>query len=307
MDIPTSSPATRYAQDFSLGSVLIFGAGGQLGRELTAQLGELAIPIQREECDVADRQQVRSLLQDSTPGHVVNAAAYTNVDGAETDRDQCDLVNREAAGILASECEAIGSKLVHISTDYVFGTDRDRNTPYTEEDIPGPLGYYAESKLAGEKLVLESSTGLVVRTCGLYNIPERVGKSRNFPNTILNAAKSRDELRVVDDQICTPSYVPDIAEMVLRLLSCDATGLYHLVNQGEASWYDVACQLISEANMPTKVTPIPSSEYPTAAQRPAYSVLSTQKYEALTGHSPRPWREAIQEYVSLLEMKVVRT
>lgn len=245
---------------------------------------------------------VRAVVEKLRPAVVINCAAWTAVDAAESHPDACRRVNTDAVAELAAACNTMNAMLIQVSTDYVFGADATRRSPYAETDTPGPLNAYGASKLAGEQAAATASKHLIVRTCGLYSVgaagPVR---GRNFADTMLALATERDELRIVIDQHCTPSFVPHVAEGILGLLARRATGLFHVVNSGSTTWHDFAKELFHVAGRTMTLHAIPSSDYPTPARRPGYSVLDTHKLSASAGDALPPWQVGIQEYVRAMK------
>ena len=278
--------------------IAVLGAEGQLGSELCRQLGPRAVPLGRTQLDIASREQVEKTLLPLRPAAVINTAAYTAVDRAEQEPEVCRAVNAQAVGYLAEACAKLDCPLVQISTDYVFGQDLSRTVPYTESDPAGPLNFYGASKLAGENAAAECSRHLIVRTCGLYG-PRTKQTQTNFVDTMRRLAGERKELRVVNDQHCTPSYTVDVAQAILFLLESGNWGLYHVVNTGATTWHDFAAEIFRCTDTSVRLEPITTAEYPTAARRPAYSVLDTAKYHTLGGPLMRPWPEALAAYLSL--------
>ena len=277
--------------------IAIFGAGGQLGSDLTRLLGENAIPATRKMAAIDDSAAVADLLDNARPDAVVNAAAYNFVDDAEEAPQAAFQGNAIGPRILARACRERELPLVHVSTDYVFGADATRATPYHEEDLPGPVSVYGVSKLAGEHLVRQTwERHCIVRTCGLYGKPPEGGKG-NFVQTIRRLATSRDKLRVVDDQRCTPTSTRDLAAALIELLRTEQWGTYHCVNAGDCSWFNFASEIVRRLGLPTKVVPTTTDEFPRPARRPAYSVIDTSKLTATIGRPMRPWQDAIAEYI----------
>lgn len=221
------------------------------------------------------------------------------MDAAENDPHGCHVVNADAVKHLADACRQYGCKIVHVSTDYVFGADRSRRMPYTEADTPGPLNAYGRSKLAGEVAARSTADHLIVRTCGLYSVGEDgPAPGRNFLDTMLLLSRQHAEMKVVADQICTPSYVPHIAQGILALIAADASGTFHLTNTGETSWADLARKLFELAGKTTAVKAIRSAEYASVVDRPGYSVLNTTKFESVSGVRLPTWHDAVAAYVN---------
>ncbi|MDG4826391.1 dTDP-4-dehydrorhamnose reductase [Asanoa sp. WMMD1127] len=278
--------------------VLVTGAGGMLGSDLVAVLagfsGCTVTAARRADLDLLSAAEVRSAV----PGHdvVINAAAWTNVDGAETAEDAATALNGDAVASLASACAAAGARLVHVSTDYVLSGSA--SSPYPESAEPAPINAYGRSKLVGERAVLSllPSSGYVVRTAWLYG-----EHGRNFAATMLRLAASRETVNVVDDQRGQPTWSLELARQLVALaLAPDApAGVYHGTASGETTWHGFA-QAIFELNGldPARVRPIPSSEFPTPAARPAYSVLGHDRW-AVAGLAPMAeWRTALAAAVA---------
>jgi dTDP-4-dehydrorhamnose reductase len=304
-------------------TIAILGANGQLGGELRHRLGSRAAAYSRQEVDIADGARIDAALSQCRPDAVVNCAAYNAVDLAESEPETAFRVNALGPRCLAEWCRKHNIPLLHVSTDYVFGLDAQRATPYRETDLPGPLGVYAITKLAGEEFVRAGcARHFIVRTCGLYGHRRESGK-RNFVDTMLLLSGAGENLasrepridsrpagpehppvapppctiRVVCDQRCTPTSTSDLAEAIVRLLSTDAYGTYHATNAGDCSWAEFATEIFRLANVPTAVVPITTAEYGAKAPRPAYSVLDCGKLTGVLGRPLRPWQEALADYL----------
>lgn len=282
-------------------NILLFGADGQLGVKLATLLsgkGQLR-PFTHAELDLRDTARLRQQIGQSRPDLIVNAAAYTAVDAAEKDSANARLVNTEAPRVMAECAHEHGSLLVHYSTDYVF--DGVAHEPYTEDSPTRPLGEYGRSKLEGEQALAASGAQcLVLRTAWLYS-----NRGRNFLNTMLRLAGERDELHVVSDQTGSPTYADLLAEATLSILDKmyghgalrqERCGLYHATCGGSTSWHGFAARIIELAGYAdrVRVLPIPTSEYPTPAKRPAYSVLSNEKLARVFGVRLPDWDSALQ-------------
>jgi dTDP-4-dehydrorhamnose reductase len=286
----------------------VLGSAGQLGRDLCALLPGEVVPLTRSDADLTCPEALHRRLREIQPGAVVNCAAYNFVDRAEAEPDAAFAVNAAGVRALAGVCRDLGAFLVHFSTDYVFGADESRRAPYTEDDEPGPVSVYGRSKLEGEKAVRASGAEhLIVRTCGLYGVWGSGGKGGNFVETMLRLAREGKPLRVVDDQICTPSYCPDVARAVVALLGTEARGTFHATNGGSCSWYEFARAIFKLAGMQVDVAPITSAEYGAAARRPAYSVLDCSAYHRLGLPLLRPWRDALAAYLAERREKPLNT
>jgi dTDP-4-dehydrorhamnose reductase len=245
---------------------------------------------------------IRDVVEKLRPQAVVNCAAWTAVDAAQRDPQACRAVNADAVGELAAACNAIDATLVQVSTDYVFGADATRSVPYAEVDTTGPVNEYGASKVAGEQAAATAARHLIVRTCGLYSAGDSGPvRGRNFADTMLALAAERNELRIVHDQHCTPSFVPHVAAGILRLIDSGAEGLFHVVNSGSTTWFEFARELFHVADLTMKLHPILTSDYPTPAKRPAYSVLDTKTFSASAGDPLPAWQAGIAEYVRVVK------
>jgi dTDP-4-dehydrorhamnose reductase len=273
---------------------LVTGAGGQLGSDVADLLrayNEECVALSRDGLDVTDRDDVERVFADVRPDIVVNCAAYTDVDGAESDEDGAYDVNAHAPALLAERCASLGARLMHVSTDYVF--DGHGSAPYDEKTRPAPRTAYGRSKAAGEQAVLTShADAFVVRTAWLYG-----AAGPNFVKTIARLAGERDTLDVVEDQLGTPSWTLHVARGLVALaISDQPPGVWHCVNDGEASWYVFARAIFAELGLdPARVQPTTTEAFPRPAPRPAYSVLSGQKWRAAGLPVMAHWRDALHE------------
>jgi dTDP-4-dehydrorhamnose reductase len=277
---------------------LVLGANGQLGRDLCPRLPGEVIPAGRAQADLTDPDSLRVHLDEVGPDVVVNCAAYNFVDRAESEPQAAFTVNSLGVRNLARLCAERDQVLVHFSTDYVFGLDAQRAIPWCETDSPGPVSAYGVSKLAGEYFVrAHCPKHFVIRTCGLYGVWGSGGKGGNFIETMLKLADQGKTLRVVADQQCTPTYTSDLSKSVVELIATRRYGLYHVTNSGSCSWHVLASAIFRLSGMSVPVQPITSAEFGAAARRPAYSVLSLRKMTEIGLHAPRPWSEALAEYL----------
>lgn len=277
---------------------VVLGAAGQLGRELVPRLAGEVIPLVRSDVELTDAAAVRAKLDELRPDAVVNCAAYNFVDRAETEADAAFAVNAWAARALATACRDLDCVLVHFSTDYVFGLDAARATPWSETDAPGPVSVYGLSKLAGEYLVRSlCPKHFVIRTCGLYGVWGSGGKGGNFVETMLRVAGQGKPLRVVNDQRCTPSFTADVAAATAALILTRAFGLYHLTNAGDCTWYELAREVFRAECITADLTPISSAEFGAPARRPGYSVLSCNWLREVGVPPPRHWKDALAAYL----------
>ena len=286
--------------------ILLTGITGQVGQELQqtlVSLGEV-IGVGRQELDLSQPAQIQQKIAEIKPNVIVNAAAYTAVDKSETETELAMAINASAPKAIAQAAQDIGATLMHISTDYVF--NGQNHTPYLETDPTAPLGVYGQSKLLGEEGVRQNcDRHIILRTAWVYG-------SRghgNFVKTMLRLGAAREELKVVADQIGSPTWSYDIAVAITQLLakSLDNSaikGIYHFTNSGVASWYDLAMAIFAEAKpigFPLKierVLPITTADYPTPTQRPAYSVLSKVKITETLGDYPPHWRESLRKMLT---------
>jgi len=276
--------------------VLVTGAAGQLGREIVLLMRSLSIDvvgIGRKELDFSNPGRVTEWIAEQRFDRVINCAAYTRVDLAEEEPEKAFLINRDAVRGVAEGVRAYGGRLLHISTDYIF--DGMQSRPYAETDQANPLGVYGRSKLEGEKAVTEIlPDSVVLRTSWVYGT-----YGNNFVLTILRLAGEHEELRIVDDQIGSPTWTSDIANAIWTLMNADASGIYHFTNEGIASWYDFAVEIVRLAQgmgYPIKtrrILPIPSSDYQTQAARPHYSVLNKQKARLILGYDIPHWADSL--------------
>jgi dTDP-4-dehydrorhamnose reductase len=273
---------------------LVIGSAGQLGRDLCPRLPGDVIAWTRTQADLTKPDELRAHLAAERPDFVVNCAAYNHVDRTESEPDVAFAVNAWSVRTLAEACRDLDCTLVHFSTDYVFGLDTTRQTPYGENDAPGPVNLYGLSKLTGEYLVRSiCPRHFVIRTCGLYGVWGSGGKGGNFVETMLRTAGQGKPLRVVADQTCTPSYTVDVAAATAKLISTARYGLYHLVNAGCCTWYSFAQAIFALSGVRADLSPISSQDYGAPARRPTYSVLAP----AAVTLSPRPWQEALGAYL----------
>jgi dTDP-4-dehydrorhamnose reductase len=268
--------------------VLLTGANGQLGRELTDLMpaaGHEVVPLFRGDLDVSDPVAVEDSVREHEPKVVINAAAYTDVDGCETELETAYAVNALGPRNLAQSCERAGCDLLHVSTNYVF--DGASGRPYEVFDTPNPISAYGRTKLAGEEYVKHlTSRWYVVRTAGVY------GEGRNFVRTMLRVGEERDSLKVKDDEYVSPTYARDLAEAIVETFEAELYGVYHVTNAGSCSWYEFAQEIFALAGTDVAVAPVASAEYPLPAARPANGTMSTLGSPRL-----RHWREALEDYL----------
>jgi dTDP-4-dehydrorhamnose reductase len=279
--------------------IAVLGSQGQLGRDLIPRLAGTVVPLTRADIDLAQPDTVAAVLASVKPDVLVNCAAYNFVDQAEAEPSAVMAVNAWGVRSLAAACRDANVKLVHFSTDYVFGLDAARREPFTEQDPPGPVSVYGISKLAGEYATLAADTRhLVIRTCGLYGVWGSGGKGGNFVETMLRIAGEGKPLKVVNDQFCTPSYTADVAETTASLIRLDQSGLFHVTNSGSCSWFEFAKAIFEQAGVAADLAPTTSDQFKRPAKRPPYSVLSAARLAAIPAvKAPRGWREGLGVYL----------
>lgn len=276
---------------------LVIGAGGQLGRALLATSpaeADVVAPA-RSDCDLTNDDQIEHWLNEVRPGVVFNAAAYTAVDAAESDEANAQLINATGVGRLAEAAKRHSARLVHVSTDFVF--DGETSRPYAPDDEPSPVNIYGRTKRDGEVAILDSGAdALIVRTAWVY-----FERGRNFVHTMLRLMSERDEVRVVSDQIGTPTYARNLARALWTMAQKPVSGIYHVTDSGVASWYDFAVAIREEAAAgglianAARIVPVSTADYPTPARRPRFSVLDNSNTRSVLGATGQHWREALRE------------
>ena len=284
--------------------ILITGANGQLGSELKTvsknYYGYQFVFTDINDLDITNRSLTADFVKNIGPDWIINCAAYNLVDKAENESDKATLINSTAVKNIAESVRGTDCRFIHISTDYIF--DGSSNVPYNENSVPNPLGVYGRSKLEGEKAALIHHGSMIIRTSWLYSF-----HGSNFVKTILAKAKEKESLNVVFDQIGSPTWAADLAESIMLIISgvirnqiAFNAGIYHYSNEGVCSWYDFADAIVSEAGLSCKILPILSKEYPTAVQRPFYSVLDKAKikenYNLVIPH----WRSSLKKCIKQL-------
>lgn len=303
--------------------ILISGKNGQLGKELQ-NLTSLFTNFQftffdKQELNIADEQAIANIFQKYSPAFFINCAAYTAVDKAETEREKAYLINAEAVGSIAKCCYQYKTKLIHISTDYVFNGKGEN--PYKENDSTQPVNYYGYTKWLGEELALKNNHDtIIIRTSWVYS-----GHGNNFVKTMLRLMHERKEINVVNDQFGSPTYAKDLAEVIMSIVSeqwvmgngqwaiknetnlqlaisnKQLTGIYHFSNEGIISWYNFAVAIKELKQLDCIINPIPTSAYPTPAKRPAYSGLDKTKIQNTFNIKLKNWKESLQEYLENLK------
>ena len=280
--------------------VAVIGATGQLGTDLCRTASDCeVIPLTHSQVCVEDMDSVLAVLREYRPEFVINTAAFHRVDECETNPEPAFLVNAVGAKNLALACRETDAVLVHISTDYVFGLDRSRFTPYLEEDTPAPVNVYGASKLAGEHLIrayLERH--YIIRTAALYGTAGSSGKGGNFVETMLRLASEGRNIRVVDDQITSPTYTRDLAAKVWQIIADGPYGTYHVTNSGQCSWFRFAQMIFKLSGLSPALSPTTAVEFGAPAPRPSYSVLAHGSLRRAGLGDTRPWEDALSDYLS---------
>lgn len=282
--------------------IALIGANGQLGTDIKKVFSYdnyfNLIPLTRKNFDITNFSLTKKVLEEINPNIVLNTAAYVQVDKAEDYPQDAFIINTFAQKNLAELCQKNKWVLVYISTDYVFGEDEKRKVAYRESDKPGPVNVYGLSKLAGEYVTkFICPRYFIIRVCGLFGIAGSSGKGGNIVETFIKIGKEKGEIKVVDDQILTPTYTKNIAENLKELLKTDNYGLYHMTSEGECSWWEFACEIFKLLKMKVKCLPIKSADYPFRAKRPAYSVLENYNLKKLGLNKMKDWRENLRLYL----------
>ncbi len=290
--------------------ILISGANGQLGKELTrilntgfAEIGEIPCTLKNadiintdvDNLDITNINDVLSFVENERPQVIINCSAFTNVDLCETDKDTAFNVNSLGPRNLAIAAQKVNTKLIHISTDYVFSGDG--NEPYCEYDICNPQSIYGKTKYLGEQYVKEfCSKYFIVRTSWLYGY-----EGNNFVKTIMNLAEQRESIKVVNDQRGNPTNANDLAYHILKLVDSNEYGIYHCTGNGECSWYDFACKIVEYSNINCEVMPCTTEEFPRPAKRPSYSSLNNMMLKNTIGDKMRFWQDALKNFIKNYE------
>ncbi|MGH8546451.1 MAG: dTDP-4-dehydrorhamnose reductase [Gammaproteobacteria bacterium] len=277
--------------------VVLLGAGGQLAQDLVrVTTGWDVVPLRRHELDVCGFAQVQKRFTEIKPEVVINTAAFHQVEECELRPEEAFRVNAVGAFNVARACEQIGAACVYLSTDYVF--DGAKNDPYTEEDTPRPLNVYGVSKLSGEQLVrLFCPRHFIVRSSGLYGFAGASGKGGNFVKSMIHLARENKPIRVVNDQVLSPTYTKDLAQKIKELLTTQVYGLYHITSTGQCSWYDFAQQIFESLDLRPDLQPTTTLSFGLKACRPPYSVLGNRMLNLIGLNSMRSWQEALKSYL----------
>jgi dTDP-4-dehydrorhamnose reductase len=288
-------------------SIVVTGAGGQLGMELR----ELSVSYPQydfvfashHELAIENADAIDLFFKKYHPQYCINCAAYTSVDKAESEKEQAFLINAQAVGSLAAACKTYDTRLIHISTDYVF--DGTASMPYTEDAATHPQSVYGASKLEGEKLVLQNDPGsIIIRTSWVYS-----AYGKNFVKTMLKLMNEKDEINVVSDQYGSPTYAADLAKVILQIIGTLPThhspltthGIYHYSNDGVITWYDFALAIKELAGLSCAIHPVTTAQYPTAAKRPPYSVLDKIKLQQTFGIELKDWKQSLAECIDKID------
>lgn len=291
--------------------LLLTGSKGQLGSQINeiisrgkSELGEINPTykkielkgISREDLDISKLEDTQTYIKVFKPDIIINPAAYTNVDGCESNKEAAFKANAIGARNLAIAAEEVGAKLIHISTDYVF--EGNGIAPYTEYDLPSPVSVYGKTKLAGETYVKEfCSRYFIIRTAWLYGY-----NGKNFVKTIINSSKEKGHLDVVDDQRGNPTNAEDLAYHILKIALTEEYGTYHCTGKGECSWFDFAKKIVEYAGISCIVNPIASNKLTRTAKRPSYSALDNMMLRCTIGDEMRPWQDALKTFIHKLEL-----
>jgi len=289
---------------------LLLGANGQLGFDIqaanSATGSRLAItPVGRAQADLEDLERTTLLLRNTPFDLLINCSSYHKTDEVERNAQRAFVINAHLVQRLAEICAEKQARFVHFSTDYVFGGNEKRE-PFSESDPKAPLNVYGASKAMGEDLALQvGSDMLILRVASLFGVAGSSGKGGNFVETMIRFGRERGELRVVADQVMSPTATADVADALLNLVHRDAeAGVYHVVNSGGASWHEFACRIIELAGVDARVVPITTAEFAAVAKRPRYSVLSTAKVDGVIGPM-RTWENALESYLQIKGYRAV--
>ena len=281
--------------------IVLIGCTGQLGTALmvSAPAAHDVAPLAHTDIEVTSDASVCAAFDRHAPQVVINTSAFHRVDDCEVEVNRAFEVNALGVRRLALACRDRGATLVHLSTDYVFGGG-SKHAPLTETDLPQPLNVYGASKLAGEHLIAALlPQHFLIRSCGLYGVGGSKSKGGNFVETMLRKAKAGESIRVVEDQVLTPTHTPELARKLWQLVETKEYGLYHITCQGECSWYEFAARIFELAGLKPDLLPVASTEFHTVARRPLYSVLDNKRLRGLGLDDLKPWAEALADYLRM--------
>lgn len=282
--------------------VALIGANGQLGSDIVKIFSLDSyfklFPLTHKNTDITDKTALNQILQKINPDIIINTAAYHKVDELESNEEKAFKVNTIAQKNLAAIAETNKRILVFISSDYVFGIDRKRKTPYQESDIPGPINTYGVAKAAGEHFTRYiCKKHFIIRSSGLFGIAGASGKGGNFVDLMIKIGKEKGEVSVVYDQVLTPTYTKNMAENMRELLKTDAYGTYHMTSQGQCSWWEFASEIFHQLKMPIVCHKVPTSFFKTSAERPKYSVLENYNLKKIQKDLMDDWRVNLKNYL----------
>lgn len=282
--------------------VALIGSNGQLGTDILKitekEQSFSIIPLTHKDIEICDKENILRTLDNINPDIILNTAAYNRVDDAEKDPTQAFQINAFATKNLAEYAKLKNIILMHISTDYVFGLDKERKTPYNEDDLPGPVNAYGLSKLTGEYFVKQiCSKYFVVRSSGLFGSAQSSSKGYNFIELMIRLAKEKKDIKVVNDQISIPTYTIDLAKQIFTILSHTDFGMYHAAAEGQCSHYEFAKEIFRLTKLSANLNPITSEKFGSVAKRPKYSVLSTEKLKKLGLYNMPDWHEGLKDYL----------
>lgn len=279
--------------------ILLIGADGQLGSDIQKVMPkEDLISLTLNDLDIRKMKDTHMIIEKARPDIVINTAAMTNVDLCEEETEEAFAVNAFGAKFVAQSCAAIDCVLVHISTDYIFGAHNDLHIPLAEEDAPGPVNVYGISKLAGEYFVKNTlSKYFIVRSSGLFGAAGALGKGGNFVETMICLGRQKKEIKVVNDQIVSPTYTKNLASNIWKLIQTEKYGIYHIVSSGPCTWYEFAKGIFNTLRMDVRILPCTSFEYTLPAKRPKYSALSPAKFQSLGIGSIVSLKENLKDYL----------
>ncbi|MDD5659395.1 MAG: dTDP-4-dehydrorhamnose reductase [Actinomycetota bacterium] len=281
--------------------IALIGSNGQLGTDIMKYFkdkGEDIIGLTQDEIDVCYPEKCQLVLTRLKPDLIINTAAFHQVDLCEDEVEPSFAVNAAGVKNLCKVCQEYDIALMHFSTDFVFGADVERRTPYDEDDCPGPVSLYGISKLAGEYIIeYMLKKYYLIRSCGLYGHAGSMVKGSNFVELMIKNAREGKKIKVVNDQILTPTSTEDLTKKLYELIHTGKYGLYHMTNTGQCSWYDFALKIFKLAGLHVNILPITSDELSAKAKRPAYSVLDNKNLRALGLEDLRSWKEALKDYI----------